>query len=175
MRKYIETAGDLMKKMILFLLSIVFFGCAGPGLKYSELSNEMNSIQGNKARIVVFRTADSAMVGASKPIVNINDNNIGELSFGSFVYADISAGMHFIETEIWDKPGSCKIALTAVQGKTYYFIVDSRTRPFDYYLSGGFARNALELSLIKCTSYFAIYPVDEDTATAKLYNLRLNK
>jgi hypothetical protein len=164
-----------MKKMRVFLLLIVFFGCAGTGPKYSELSNEMYSIPGNKARIVAFRTADGAMVGASKPVVTINNNNIGDLALGSFVYADVSAGRQFIETEIWDKPGSCRIALTAVQGKTYYFVVDSRTRPFDYYLTGGFARNALELSLIKCSGNFAIYPVDEDTATAKLYNLRLNK
>jgi hypothetical protein len=156
-----------MKKLILFLLVILFFGCAGAGPKYSELSKEMNDIPGNKARVVVFRAADSLIVGASKPIVNINNKNIGQLTLGSFVYDDISAGMHFIETEIWDKPGSCKIALTAAQGKTYYFFVDSRARNFD-------ARNASELSLIKCSGPFAIYPVDEDTATAKLHNLRLN-
>jgi Protein of unknown function (DUF2846) len=163
-----------MKKLILLLLVILFFGCAGTGPKYSELSKEMNYIPGNKARIVVFRPADSVIVGASKPIVNINNNNIGNLALESFVYADISAGMHFIETEIWDKPGSCKIALTAAQGKTYYFLVDLRTRDFNYFLTGGSARNASELSLIKCSGTLGIYPVDEDTAIAKLYNLRLN-
>jgi hypothetical protein len=164
-----------MKKLVLFLLVIVFFGCAGTGQKYSELSKEMNYIPGNKARIVIFRAEDSAIIGASKPIVNIDNKNIGNLALESFVYADISTGLHFIETEIWDRPGSCKISLTAAQGKTYYFLVDLKKRDFNYYLTGGIARNASELSLIKCSGTIAIYPVDEDTATAKIYNLRLNK
>lgn len=163
-----------MKKLILFLLVILFFGCAGTGPKYSELSTEMNYIQGNKARIVVFRTANSKIVGSSKPTVNLNNNKIGELYSGSFVYADVSPGRHFIETEIWDKPGSCKIALTAALGKIYYFIVDSRDRKFDNFVTGDSARIASELSLIRCSGNFAIYPVDEDTATAELHSLRLN-
>jgi hypothetical protein len=163
-----------MKKLTIFLIVILFFGCAGTGPKYGELSKEMNDIQGNKARIVVFRTAESAIVGGFKPIVNLNNNKIGELASGNFMYADISAGLQFIETNVWNKPGSCKIALTAAQGKTYYFLVDSRNRDFDYYLTGGSARKTSELSLIKCTGTVAIYPVDEDTATVKLYNLRLN-
>jgi hypothetical protein len=165
-----------MKKLIFFLLVVLLFGCAGTGPKYSELSQEMNSMQDNKARIVVFRTGDSSIPGPTKPSVNINNNKIGELALETFVYADVPSGTHFIETQIFDKPGSCKIALTAARGKTYYFIVDLRYRNFDYFLADGLAKHASEVSLIKCTgNFFALYPVDEDTAAAKIYNLRLTK
>ena len=164
-----------MRTFISFLIAVLFFGCSTTGPKYSELSNDISYINNNKARIVVFSVEEGDALSGNIPAITVDDKKIGDLPSGNFVYTDVNEGRHFIECGALKLPGSCKIALKAAKGKQYFFYVTpKKTQDFYNFIDGRLARNGIESSIISCRGTIVLYPMDEETAMTKLYNLHLH-
>lgn len=164
-------------------------GCAANAPTFDESGFGSESIPDGKARIVLLRTRDSALYVARQASVSLDGEKIGGAGYGSFFVHDIDAGDHGLRADMWDMPGQCELIFTAAAGETYYFQVDPRSESFGAFAAGDLAtqlltRNVLVnvaggVSAVAAESYgkvcggaFRIYPVDADTAVARLGNLR---
>ncbi|NNF41079.1 MAG: DUF2846 domain-containing protein [Woeseiaceae bacterium] len=178
-------------------LVIIFFlficGCAASGPSFSDSQAGMMLTSGETAKVVFFRTKETALYIARKAAVYIDDSKIGGTAYGGFHFHDVSPGQRRLRTEMWDSPGNCELTLNAVAGETYYFQVDPRQESFGAFfaagtaaslisggvlladLGGGLAGAAAESYGKDCGGAFRLYPVDEETALSKLSALRLSE
>lgn len=177
-------------------LVIIFFlficGCAASGPSFSDSRADMMLTSGEMAKVVFFRTRESALYIARKAAVYIDDSKIGGTAYGGFHYHDLSPGQHRLRVEMWDLPGDCELTLGAVAGETYYFQVDPREESFGAFSAAGFAASLVSGGVLaevgggiagaaaesygkECGGAFRLYPVDEDTALSKLTALKLSK
>jgi hypothetical protein len=169
---------------ILFLV-----GCAASGPGYDEVMANARPIRDDRARIVFFRTRDSALYIARQAAVSMGGEKIGEVGYGSFVLYDIDAGNHTLRAGMWDMPGQCELIFTAAAGQVYYFQVDPRSESFGAFASGDLATQLLTSNVLvnvaggvtavaaesygkECGGAFRIYPVDAGTAITRLGPLR---
>lgn len=141
------------------------------------------------ARIVFFRTRDSALYIARQAAVSMDGEKIGGVGYGSFLVHDIDAGNHGLRAGMWDMPGQCELIFTAAAGQTYYFQVDPRSESLGAFASGDLVTQLLTSNVLvnvaggvsavaaesygkECGGAFRIYPVDAGTAITRLGPLR---
>lgn len=167
-------------------------GCAARGPGYSESSAQIASVPDSLARIVFFRTRDSALYIARKATISVDGEKVGATAYGGFHYVDVTPGTHQLRADMWDAPGQCELTLVSGSGQTYYFQVDPRKESFGAFsvagfaadivssgviggLAGGLAGSAAESYGKNCGGAFKLYPVDPGTAKMKLRDLNLSE
>ncbi len=144
------------------------------------------------AKVVFFRTKESALYVARRAAIYIDDSKVGGTAYGGFHYHDVSPGEHLLRADMWDSPGDCELTLNAIVGETYYFQVDPRQESFGAFSAAGFAAGLISGGVLAdvggglagaaaesygkaCGGAFRLYPVDEKTALSKLTALKLSK
>ncbi len=163
--------------------------CAASGPSFDETAFGSELIPDGKARVVFFRTRDSGLYIARQATVSLDEEKIGGTGYGSFFVHDIDAGNHRLRADMWDMRGQCELNFTAAAGETYYFQIDPRSESFSAFAAGDLATQLLTMNVLvnvaggmsavaaesygkACGGAFRIYPVDADTALARLGPLR---
>lgn len=170
------------------LVTLLLCACAGNGPKFDPGGLSAEPIAEGKARIVLFRTRESALYVARQASVSLDGDKIGGAPYGSFFVHHTDAGDHGLRAGMWDMPGRCELIFTAAAGETYFFQIDPRSESFGAFATGDLAAQFLTadvlvniaggLSAVAAESYgkacagaFRIYPVDTDTAVARMKTL----
>ena len=105
-------------------LAALLTGCAagqsGPAL---ESLNTMAPPRGGTARVVVMLSENGFMGAGDRSFgIKLDEEPMGDLMTGSFVYRDMPAGRHQIAADLWDIPGVTRYDVNAVAGRTYYVL-----------------------------------------------------
>lgn len=182
---------NLAGGFVVLVTAVIIVGCAARGPDYTAISAEVSQAPDDSARIVFFRTRDSALYIARKARISLDGENIGGTPYGGFHYVDVVPGAHRVRADMWDAPGRCELTLVTSPGQTYYFQVDARSESFGAFsaagfavdlvsggviagLAGGLAGSAVESYGKTCGGAFNLYPVDPETASLKLRELKLS-
>ena len=164
-------------------------GCMAGGPVYETSQATLGPVPKASARIVFFRTRESALYPARRARVRVDEQTTGYCSLDGFLARDIAPGSHRLAVDMWDAPGHCEILLEAAAGETYYFQVDSRQASFWSFagpmtvadalgssigvsVAGGIAGMTAESYGEQCGGAFRLYPVEPVTARARLAGLR---
>jgi hypothetical protein len=170
--------------------ALLLNACAASGPTYDAAVFDNESIPNGQARIVLLRTRDSGLYIARQASVSLDGERIGGLGYGAFFVHNIGAGNHGLRADTWDMPGQCEVIFTAAGGETYFFQIDPRSESFGAFAAGDLATQLLSMNVLvnvagglsavatesygrECGGAFRIYPVDADTAVARLGTLRL--
>lgn len=170
-------------------VALLLSACVASGPTFDEAAFGTEAIPDGKARVVFFRTRDSALYVARQAAVSLDGEKIGGAGYGAFLVHTIDAGNHGLRADMWDMPGQCELIFTAVAGETYYFQVDPRSESFGAFamgdlstqllttnvfvnVAGGVSAVAAESYGKECGGAFRIYPVDAGTAITRLGRLR---
>lgn len=170
-------------------LVLLLCACAASRPTFDEAATDTEVIADGKARIVFFRTRDSALYIARQAALSMDGEKIGGVGYGSFLVHNIDAGNHGLRAGMWDMPGQCELIFAAAAGQTYYFQVDPRSESFGAFASGDLATQLLTSNVLvnvaggvsavaaesygkQCGGAFRIYPVDAGTAITRLGPLR---
>ncbi len=181
----------LMPKLTGFSAMLLLVACAASGPTFEESGVGSEPIPDGKARIVFLRTRDSGLYIARQASVSLDGEKVGGAGYGSFFVHDIDAGEHGLRADMWDMPGQCELIFTAAAGETYFFQVDPRSESFGAFAAGDLATQLLTTNVLinvaggvsavaaesygkECGGAFRVYPVDADTAIARLEALRLS-
>jgi len=111
--------------IVSLLWLIALAGCAGGGQTGPALESlaSMTPPRGGTARIVVMRTENGFMGAGDRSFgIKLDEQPMGDLMTGSFVYRDTPAGPHQIGADLWDIPGVTRYDVNAVAGRTYYVL-----------------------------------------------------
>jgi len=171
------------------LAVLLLCACAASGPRFDEATIGAIAIPDGKARVVLFRTRDSALYIARLATVWLDGEKIGGTGYGSFFVRDIDAGNHSLRADMWDMPGQCELVLSAAAGETYFFQIDPRSESFGAFAAGDLAAQLVTMNVFvniaggvsavaaesygeECGGAFRIYPVDTGTARARLKPLR---
>lgn len=109
----------------LLALSTPLGGCAGGGQSGPALESltSMAAPRGGTARIVVMRPENGFMGAGDRSFgIKLDEQPMGDLMTGSFVYRDTPAGHHQVAADLWDIPGVTRYDVNAVAGRTYYVL-----------------------------------------------------
>ncbi|HLH91706.1 MAG TPA: DUF2846 domain-containing protein [Xanthobacteraceae bacterium] len=105
-----------------FVVAAALGGCAtDSGTPISSLAT-VGGLHAGMARIVVVRQEPRSygMRNGNFP-VKLDGQPLGELSPGTFAYADCPAGSHQLSADFAGYPGVTRRDFTAAPGRTYYF------------------------------------------------------
>ena len=169
---------------------LLLAACAASGPTFEESGLGSAPIPDGKARIVFLRTRDSGLYLARQASVSLDGGKIGGAGYGSFFVHDVDAGDHGLRADMWDMPGQCELIFTAAAGETYFFQIDPRSESFGAFAAGDLATQLLTTNVLvnvaggvsavaaesygkECGGAFRVYPVDANTAVARLEALRL--
>lgn len=182
----------IAKQIVAIIFLTILSGCAARGPNYVDAISKATPIQDNMARIVFFRTRESALYIARKATISIDDEKVGATAYGGFHYHDVQTGIYRLRADMWDAPGRCELILDASVGQTYYFQVDPRDESFGAFAVSGFAAEMVSSGVLiglagglagstaeslgkECSGAFRLYPVDQETANSKLLDLKLSQ
>jgi len=185
----ISAARVRVAQSVSWSLLLLLCACAASGPTFDEAGFSSKSIPDGKARVVFFRTRESALYLARRAAVSMDGEKIGGIGYGSFLFHDIDAGNHGLRADMWDMPGQCELIFTAATGETYYFQIDPRSESFGAFAAGDLATQVLTMNVFvnvaggvsavaaesygkECGGAFRIYPVDAGTAITRLGPLR---
>lgn len=182
-------------RFVLALGVALLTGCAASGVPYSDVSSQLAPPTDQQARVVFLRTRDTLLYLARRATITVDGEKVGTTGYGGFHVHDLPAGAYKIRADMWDAPGHCELILNAERGHVYYFQVDPRSESFGAFgasgfaasllaggvlseiafVTGGLAGNAIESYGQICGGAFRLYPVDAQTATSRLTDLRLSQ
>lgn len=179
-------------KCLVSVCLLFLCGCSASGPSFSDSRADLIVTSGEMARVVFFRTKESALYIARKAAIHVDDSKVGGTAYGGFHHHDVLPGEHRLRADMWDLPGTCELTLNAVAGRTYYFQVDPRQESFGAFSAAGFAASLVSGGVLadlggglagaaaesygkECGGAFRLYPVDEETALSKLSGLKLSK
>src|SRR5262249_26792435 len=119
-RRFRVIASLLRRLALTALLAGCAAGQSGPAL---ESLTTMAPPRDGTARIVVMRPANGFMgVGDRSFAIKLDEEPMGDLMTGTFVYRDKPAGRHQVAADLWDIPGVTRYDVNAVTGRTYYVL-----------------------------------------------------
>lgn len=181
----------MLQNLLLASCSAVLLlcACAASGPTFNEAGFVSEEISDGKARVVFIRTRDSGLYMARQASLSLDGEKIGGAGYGTFFVHHIDAGDHGLRADMWDMPGQCELIFTAAEGETYYFQIDPRSESFGAFAAGDLATQLLTMNVLVnvaggvsavaaesyskvCGGAFRIYPVDADTAVARMGALR---
>lgn len=175
----------------LYVLAFQLVGaCAASGPPYADVAGQLLDVPSEDSRIVFFRTRESTLYIARKARIAVDGDVAGFTAYGGFHYLDLQPGEHVIRADTWDSPGLCEVAVRLAPGETYYLQVDPRQESFwafsagdtatsllgsgVFSVIGGLGAATLESYGKECAGAFRLYPVDSETARARLADLKVS-
>ena len=166
-----------MKSLLVVITLTLLAGCAS-GPSYKESKNTLPVLSETQARVVVFRTKESKLYLAKGTPLAMNGTKMATVGYGGFAYSDVTPGTYTLKTEVSDWPGSCEIGFSIEQpNKSYFFEIKPRDESYDAFKDGssivfpvitGISAAAKESKEKTCGGLFALVPVTEEEAAAKL-------
>jgi hypothetical protein len=113
-----------------FAAAALLFGCAATrdGLDYASVSKTYGGPKNGQGRIVVLLEKGYAGAFDHGYPVSLDNEPIGELKTGTFVYADRPAGRHELSVNEWDFPGVTRQEVNVTPGRTYFFVTKQSDR-----------------------------------------------
>lgn len=107
---------------LLFVAVLTLSGCVtGTGTDFAALTKKAGSPAPGKSRIVVLQEKANGLASCACEI-KLDDNSIGKLLSGTYVYADRPAGRHRLSATELLYPGETKSDITTESGRTYFFL-----------------------------------------------------
>ena len=169
-----------MRTCAYFVLLVLLFGCAATGESYQGQSAKLKPVDTDKARLFVFRTADSLLMSLRAARIQLNGREIGSNDRGGFAYFDVTPGKGVLSVDVVDFPGRCELSIELLAGQEYYFEVIPRAETHQAGFVGGMfggllgniAARSAESAGIMCGGTFAVEARDRDTAMLKMRGLR---
>jgi hypothetical protein len=123
----IEVRGGGMFSRVVTLLAATFtlFGCssAREGVDFASLSRTVGPPKSGQGRIVILREQGYGGITDHGFPVGLDDESMGELKTGTYLYRDRSAGRHLLSVNEWDFPGVTRREISVASGRTYFFLV----------------------------------------------------
>ncbi len=112
------------------IAAAVLCGCASTrdGLDFASVSQTYGGPKNGQARIVVLLEKGYAGPFDRAFPVSLDDEPIGQLKTGTFVYGDRPAGRHELSVNAWDFPGVTKQEINVAPGRTYFFVTRQSDR-----------------------------------------------
>jgi hypothetical protein len=112
------------------IAAFVLCGCASTrdGLDFAAISKTQGGPKGGQGRIVILLEKGYAGPFDRGYPVSLDNEPIGELKTGTFVFGDRPAGRHEISVNEWDFPGVTKQKVDVVPGRTYFFVTKQSER-----------------------------------------------
>lgn len=156
------------------LISIALTGCAASGAQYHDHMRSLAAPAPEATRLVLYRTGESGMASARGARVKIDEVEAGSVAYKGFNVFDVAAGSHVLAVDIWDAPGSCKLAVQAGRGEQRYFEIMPRQSAMVAGMLGGLVGAAIESSGKECGGTFEIGEVAPATAEQALPSLKLS-
>ena len=146
-REVRTTAAMFWRLALVLLLAGYASGQRGPEL---ESLTTMGPPAGGMARIVVMRPeygffslGDGGDHSGDRSFgIKLDDQPMGDLMTGTFVWGDRPAGRHQIAADLWDIPGVTRYDLNTAPGRTYYVVAklnESVNRVYGAQILGGLA------------------------------------
>jgi hypothetical protein len=157
---------------VMALVATLMSGCAASGSKYSEYANTATPPTPSSARLVVFRTEDSAQYSTRSVSVKIDGTSVSSCAPSGFNTFDVSANRHTLTVDMWDAPGTCTLPIDVSKGGEFFFEISPRTQSLVSGLMFGAIGMAAESSGKQCGGAFAVAPVARNIAAKKLSTLR---
>jgi Protein of unknown function (DUF2846) len=121
----------MFRTICTFVAAALLFGCAATtrdGLDYSSVAKTYGGPKKGEGRIVVLLEKGYAGVFDQGYPVSLDNEPIGELRTGTFVYGDRPPGRHELSVNQWDFPGVTKQEVNVVAGRTYFFVTKQSER-----------------------------------------------
>jgi hypothetical protein len=114
--------------MVLSIVVVLLLGCASrTGFDYAGVMQKVGPPRAGQARIVVLQEKASGLT-ATTCDVKLDDNPVGRLTTGTYVYADRPAGRHQLLATETLFPGESKRDITTESGRTYFFLARTSDR-----------------------------------------------
>lgn len=156
------------------LISIALTGCAASGAQYHDHMRSLAPPAPEAARLVLYRTGESSMASARGARVKIDEVEAGSVEYKGCKVFDVAAGHHVLAIDIWDAPGSCRLAVMAGGGEQRYFEILPRQSAMMAGMLGGIVGAAIESGGKECGGTFEIGEVSPATAEQALPVLKLS-
>ena len=103
-------------------------GCAAPGPGYEDVMANAEPTPADAVRIVFLRPRDrDDGAGGGAASIEINQERVGALRYGEFLYVDVTSGTADLTTfGRYRAFGACEIDITTARGSTVYVDVGPR-------------------------------------------------
>ena len=174
--------GVMFRTVCTFVAAAFLFGCAATrdGLDYSSVSKTYGGPKNGQGRIVVLLEKGYAGPFDHGYPVSLDNEPIGELKTGTFVYGDRPAGRHELSVNQWDFPGVTKQEVNVVAGRTYFFVTKQSDRSKALTVGSfagltGMAVTTIATSGSSNPGPVDFEPLDEAAGTRAISELRLAK
>jgi hypothetical protein len=120
----------MFRTVCTFVAAALLFGCAATrdGLDYSSVSKTYGGPKNGQGRIVVLWEKGYPDALDHGYHVSLDNEPIGILKTGTFIYADRPAGRHELSVNEWDFPGVTKQEVNVAPGRTYFFVTKQSDR-----------------------------------------------
>lgn len=166
---------------LLLLAAAVLFGCAPTrdGAQFASVTRTLGPPKAGHARIVVLRDKGFAGLVDYGYSVTLDNQPVGELKTGTFLYADAPTGRHELGVKVFSFPGDTRHEFAASPGRTYFFavVVSERAKELQgAQIAGGLVGLGIAAAVTsgdKNPGPVDFVPMDEAAARAAITELRL--
>jgi hypothetical protein len=165
-----------------FVGAALLFGCAvtRDGIDYASISQTYGGPKNGQGRIVVLLEKGFAGAFDHGYPVSLDNEPIGELKTGTFVYGDRPPGRHELSVNEWDFPGVTKQEVNVTAGRTYFFVTKQSDRSKALTVGSfagltGMAVTAIATSGSSNPGPVDFMPLDEAAGMRAISELRLGK
>jgi hypothetical protein len=172
----------MLRSVWALIAASALFGCAGTrdGLDYASVSQAYGGPRNGQGRIVVLLEKGYAGPLDHGYPVSLDNEPIGELKTGTFIYGDRPAGRHELSVNEWDFPGVTKQEVNVAAGRTYFFVTKQSDRSKALTVGSfvglaGMAVTAVATSGSSNPGPVDFMPLDEAAGMRAISELRLAK
>ncbi len=171
----------LLRVVALSIAALVLSGCVTErsGLDYASMVQKLGPPAQGQARIVILREKGYAGIADQGWDIRLNGGPMTDLKTGTYAYADRPAGRHQLSATASMFPGVSQYDVTAVPGRTYFFLTRPSARAKALHgmsIAGGVA-GLLVASAITSNDPnpgpLDFLPLDEQAARTMITELRL--
>ena len=174
--------GNMFRNLCTLVAAALLFGCAATrdGLDYASVSRTYGAPQKGQGRIVVLWDQGFNDALDHGYHVSLDNEPIGILRTGTFIYADRPAGRHELSVNEWDFPGVTKQEVNVASGRTYFFVTkqSERSKAITVGSFGGLAGIAVTAAVTSGSSNpgpVDFVPLDEAAGMRAISEFRLAK
>jgi hypothetical protein len=165
-----------MKLPLAVAALVSLYGCAATGPSYQDFS-QSSALTEMKARLVLFRTRESAIASVRTADVRIDGVPAAGVRYGGFAFVEVQPGKRVLTVDLPDIRGQCDLPVDTAAGKEYYFEVKPRVE--------GLGMGLIPTLVVKgdqpwspdrsdCRGAFYVVPIERNDALQKLKDLKLS-
>jgi len=172
----------MLRRVVVLAGAALLSGCVsdGVGTGYAAVVQKVGQPRAGQSRIVVFQEKRQGLSMALCACdMKLDDNPLGKVTTGTYVYADRPAGRHRLMASEALFPGDTLREFTTQSGRTYYFLIRSSER-HDAVVGGGAVLGLTGMLMAAAATSekdnqgpAELLPLDESAARTALAELEL--